>query len=366
MNKYLPLLFPIFLVLACSSDDSDDMSIDPQNLVVDIEILDDSPGSVRFKASGDHVYIFELNPGDFKDTVLQDTEGNFEYRYVESGIFEAEIRAYGTSGRFISQTQRLSIDLNDPIDTTDGYSTPLSYSGMQLVWQDEFSATSLNEGNWTYEIGDGCPDLCGWGNNELQYYTDRNVRLENGLLILEARSERLGGRDYTSSRIITKDKASIRYGRVDIRAKLPEGQGIWPAFWMLGQSFDDVGWPACGEIDIMEMKGGQGRENTVHGTAHWDLDGRVQAGDTLMISEGLNESFHVYSIIWNDQEIEWFLDDQSYFKLDITEDHQTEFHRPFFFIINIAVGGTFSGNPDATTRFPTSMYVDYIRAFQEI
>lgn len=366
MLNYFRLITVLVLIASCSADEAESFSIDPENLIVDVNILNDQPGAIVIEASADHTDYFEVYPGGPKDTTLQNTSGKFEYQYESSGVFEAEIRAYGSSGRFISKIERLSIDLGDPVDTTDGYNTPLSYPDMELVWQDEFSAASLDEQNWTFEIGDGCPNLCGWGNEELQYYREDNVLVENGLLVIEARKERFSDSDYTSSRIITKDKASIRYGRVDIRAKMPDGQGIWPALWMLGQNIDEVSWPACGEIDIMEMKGGEGRENTVHGTAHWDLGGRVKAGGSLTMSRGLNESFHVYSIIWDNQSIEWLLDDQPYFELDITEDHQTEFHRPFFFIMNVAVGGDWPGNPDASTIFPTRMYVDYIRAFQEI
>ncbi len=160
----------------------------------------------------------------------------------------------------------------DSVDIpTQGLTSPNTYPGMTLVWSDEFDGSTLNEANWSHETGNG---QNGWGNNELQFYRPQNTRIQDGHLVITAKKEAFGGREYTSSRIITKGKQQFRYGRVDIRASLPKGQGIWPALWMLGSNFDTVSWPACGEIDIMEMVGGNGRENTVHGTVHWEHDGK--------------------------------------------------------------------------------------------
>ncbi len=135
-----------------------------------------------------------------------------------------------------------------------------------LVWSDEFLGSTINPNNWTHETGGG-----GWGNNELQYYTDRadNSYIQNGKLVIEAKEESFGGRDYTSARLITKGKQFFKYGRIEARMKLPYGQGLWPAFWMLGENISSIGWPACGEIDIMEMIGGTNNNHVVHGTLHW-------------------------------------------------------------------------------------------------
>src|SRR5215217_5230925 len=147
-----------------------------------------------------------------------------------------------------------------------GYSTPLKYQGYRLVWHDEFEASEIDTTSWVFENGNG-PG--GWGNNELEYYTDSrtNAFTDNGTLVLEARKEEKNGFQYTSARMITKGKRAFTYGRVDIRAKLPSGKGLWPALWMLGQNVDTVGWPVCGEIDIMELLGNQ--PNKVYGTLHW-------------------------------------------------------------------------------------------------
>ena len=146
----------------------------------------------------------------------------------------------------------------EPKIPSGGYSTPENYSGMTLVWHDEFDGLTLKPSDWKHETGGS-----GWGNNELEYYQEKNTAVHEGYLIITAKKENVGGKDYTSSRIITQGKKEFQYGRVDIRALLPKGQGIWPALWMLGANVTTVGWPACGEIDIMEMIGGDGKDNTV-------------------------------------------------------------------------------------------------------
>ncbi|MFK7949695.1 MAG: family 16 glycosylhydrolase [Saprospiraceae bacterium] len=240
----------------------------------------------------------------------------------------------------------------------DGYQTPLSYTGYNLVWNDEFDGTALNVADWNYETGDH-----GWGNNELQNYRsgENNATVNNGKLVIEAKEENGG---YTSARLTTQGKQSFRYGRIDIRAKLPFGQGIWPALWMLGDSFGSTGWPSCGEIDIMEMVGHNAA--TTHGTIHWDNNGsHADYGGSTTINTGmLADEFHVYSIIWDTQEIKWLLDDVQFHNVSITQSEMSEFHANFFFIFNVAVGGNWPGYPDATTTFPQRMIVDYVRVFQ--
>jgi len=250
----------------------------------------------------------------------------------------------------------------------DGYITPESYVGYDLVWHDEFSGSgALNPDYWTYEIGRG---ENGWGNNELQYYREgtNNTSQSDGRLIIEAREESFEGAPYTSARVITLDKFAFTHGRVDIRAILPEGQGVWPALWMLGSNFPDIGWPACGEVDIMELVGHQ--PGTVHGTSHWGPQGQgfsTFKGSSYILenSEKFSEEFHVFSIIWEPGKITWYVDDNAYFTINNADvDGAYPFDMDFFFIFNIAVGGNWPGSPDATTQFPQKMYVDYIRVFQ--
>lgn len=246
---------------------------------------------------------------------------------------------------------------------TSGTTSPNSYPGMSLVWEDDFQGSSLNTSNWSFEIGRGNN---GWGNNELQYYRRENTSLQDGHLIITAKKENFEGAAYTSSRLVTMNKQDFRYGRIDIRAAMPRGQGLWPALWMLGSNFSEVGWPNCGEIDIMEMIGGNGRENTVHGTVHWDNNGsRAQFGGEKRISTGtLADQFHVYSIVWDATSIKWLINDEQYHEIDTTPAGLDEFRRKFFFIFNVAVGGDWPGSPNTTTTFPQHMIVDYVRVFQ--
>lgn len=245
-----------------------------------------------------------------------------------------------------------------------GFESPLTYTGYTLAWQDEFDGTELDASSWTHETGTGNN---GWGNFELQYYRPENTAVEGGNLVITAKSESFNGSDYTSSRIISQGKREFQYGRVDIRAVLPEGQGMWPALWMLGANFSSVGWPKCGEIDIMEMVGGDGRENTVLGTAHWDNAGSNASygGNKTKATGTFSEAYHVFSIVWNENDIRWLVDDVQFHVIAISGDELSEFREKFFFIFNIAVGGTLPGSPDGTTTFPQEMVVDYVRVFDK-
>lgn len=246
-------------------------------------------------------------------------------------------------------------------DDDSGYSTPDSYAGYTLAWQDEFDGTAIDPANWAYDLG-----ASGWGNNELENYTDRpeNSFISNGKLIIEARKESLNGAQYTSARMKTQGLREFQYGRIDIRAKLPTGQGIWPALWMLGDDIGTVGWPKCGEIDIMEVVGNE--PATLHGTAHWDNGGSYASyGQSTMLASGIfAEEYHVFTIIWDGQYIKWLLDDVQFNVIDITPAGLSEFQKEFFLIFNVAVGGNWPGSPDGTTVFPQQMRVDYVRVFQ--
>ncbi|MCE2822731.1 MAG: family 16 glycosylhydrolase [Bacteroidota bacterium] len=258
------------------------------------------------------------------------------------------------------------IKSNKSLQQTDptGYTTPSSYPGYTLKWNDEFNGTSIDQNNWGYDLG-----ASGWGNNELQNYTSLNANsyIANGSLVIEAIKGPNG--NYTSARMITKGKRTFQYGRIDIRAKLPKGQGIWPALWMLGSNIDNVGWPACGEIDIMEYLGHQ--TSTVHGTAHWGAQGSTSSQSSSsrydLTSGNFYDKFHVFSIIWEANRIRWYMDDQLFHTVTTTTTNGAanwRFNQEFFFIFNIAVGGNWPGYPDATTQFPQKMFVDYVRVFQ--
>lgn len=253
--------------------------------------------------------------------------------------------------------------LNFVTDNT-GFSTPSTYAGMNLVWNEDFSSP-LNTSNWNYEIGNGSG---GWGNNELEYYTNstKNVFVSNGNLIIEARKESIGGFNYSSGRLTTQNKKTFTYGRVDIRAKLPRGKGIWPALWMLGSNITSVGWPACGEIDIMEHLGHE--TNKSYGYLHYRNSAGTQGskGTSYTLSGGnYYEQFHVFSMEWKLDEVKLYVDNNLLVTLNKSEVGSTyPFNAPQFFILNVAVGGNWPGSPDATTTFPQRMIVDYIRVFQ--
>jgi beta-glucanase (GH16 family) len=250
--------------------------------------------------------------------------------------------------------------------TDEGYRTPTTYQDYILDWSDEFNGTKLNTTNWMYNTGGN-----GWGNNELQNYTNRedNTYIYDGKLVIEAKSEAFGNNNYTSARLSSQGKKSFTYGRVDIRARVPIGQGIWPALWMLGSNIGSVGWPLCGEIDIMEVIGKQPK--TVFGTMHWrnSAGNTISKGGNTAVSSGtMGDVFHVFSIIWDESEIKWYLDDVQYHVVARSQVGATDypFNKPFFFLINVAVGGNWPGKPDATTIFPQRLLVDYIRVFKKI
>lgn len=250
-----------------------------------------------------------------------------------------------------------------PVDTS-GYTTPDSYPGYTLAWSDEFEGNAINTNNWSFETGGN-----GWGNNELENYTNttQNAFVSQGNLIIEARAQNSASNTYTSARMITKSRQQFQFGRVDIRAKLPTGKGIWPALWMLGSNIDAVGWPTCGEIDLMELLGQE--PNKVYGTLHWGSSAATHQsfGTNYVLNSGsFDKQFHVFSMIWDQDSIKLLVDDVQYFadnKQNIGPDYP--FNNTFFFIFNIAVGGNWPGNPDNTTVFPQRMIVDYIRVFQK-
>ncbi len=251
---------------------------------------------------------------------------------------------------------------------TDGYTTPEDYTGYERMWRDEFTGAALDTSIWNYNIGTGSS---GWGNNELQYYTNRpeNSYMDNGKLIIQARKESFSGSAYTSARLTTKNKKDFTFGRVDIRAKLPKGKGIWPALWMLGKKIDQVSWPNCGEIDIMEVLGHE--PNKVHGTIHYGPQGATsstQRTATYTLPTGdFSEKFNVYSLIWTADNVEILVNDISYFRTTRAQVGAIyPFNEPFYMLLNLAVGGNWPGSPDATTVFPQQMAVDYVRVFRKL
>jgi beta-glucanase (GH16 family) len=236
----------------------------------------------------------------------------------------------------------------------------------ELTMQDNFDRHGApNPAIWGYDIGTG---ENGWGNNELQYYTDRtkNVTVNNGYLILTADKEDYEGSTYTSARLLTKGKFSQQYGRFEARMRLPYGKGLWPAFWMLGADIDSNPWPGCGEIDIMENAGSA--PSVVSGAVH----GPGYNGGLAILKEydfendRVDTGFHIYGIEWGPEYINYYVDDVLYNQItpeDVTGEWVFD-NGPFFIILNVAVGGAFDGPPNAETSFPQTMLVDYVRVYE--
>ena len=334
----------------------------PTNLVVTLTNTPNS-GLVEIEATALNENYFTICFFDGNDsTIITSATGEASYNYSESGSHNVRVRAHLDHQNYTEWNGVAEISINSSGISNVGYTTPLSYPNYSLVWQDEFNGTSLSS-DWIYEIGTGS---WGWGNNELQYYRQDNTSVENGYLIITAKQQNFGGSNYTSSRLKTQGLNFFKYGRIDIRAKLPYGKGIWPALWMLGENFSSVGWPSCGEIDIMELIGGNGyNDRTVHGTVHWNENGHAMYGGSNSLPSGkFHDEFHVFTIIWDQNSIRWLRDDIQYHTINITGNNLSAFHENFFFIFNVAVGGNWPGSPDYTTVFPQMMVVDYVRVFQ--
>lgn len=247
----------------------------------------------------------------------------------------------------------------------------------RLAWSDEFKGADkarVDARNWTAEVGGW-----GWGNKELEYYTGdaKNAYLDGrGSLVIKALQETLGQEfkcwygpcQYTSARLITRNKFMQAYGRFEARLKLPQGQGIWPAFWLLGDDIGTIGWPGCGEIDIMENIGRE--PGMVHGTIHgpgYSGAGGISSSFNLPHGARFSDDYHIFAIEWEPQAIRWYVDGKLYATrapLDLPPGAKWVYDHPFFIILNLAVGGAWPGNPDGTTAFPQTMLVDYVRVYR--
>jgi beta-glucanase (GH16 family) len=240
-----------------------------------------------------------------------------------------------------------------------------------LVWSDEFAQNGAPDSTkWSYDLGDGCPDVCGWGNNELEYYTNdpANVKIEDGHLIIQANQDSTGGKPYSSSRLVSRYKGDWVYGRIEVRAKLPGGTGTWPAIWLMPTDSKYGNWPNSGEIDMMEQVGFD--PETIHGTLHSQLynslkgtqkTGQVTVPDCV-------DQFHVYAITWSADRIDFFVDDQNY--ESVSRDPADgipgwPFDQRFYLILNLAVGGNWGGQKGVDPSiWPRRMEVDYVRVYQ--
>lgn len=363
------MMLSVVFTYACNKDEN---SSEPPKILINIpafSVSEDEPGSsitvpVYLSGTYDDVVTVDFETEDSTGVAGENYEAASGTLTFNPGETVKPITVTILHDTAQKQDVYFRVKLSNPVNATLTLLrilvkvTNIDYAF--LSWSDEFNVgSSLNTSWWNYEEGNNN----GWGNNELQTYTDdpANVHLDSGYLHITALNPTPDY--YTSGRITTQTKKEFTYGRVEIRAMLPEGQGIWPAFWMLGSNISTVSWPRCGEIDIMEYLGHE--TNKVYGTLHWDDIGhKYLGGNTTLTTGSFNEEFHVFSLIWTPNSIKWYVDGTQYFELLRTTVDKFPFDLPQFFIINMAVGGNWPGPPDETTVFPQQLIVDYIRMYQ--
>lgn len=363
MAKYQRLLSLVItslfitLVYNCSSSSSDDSDspIDNDVIPTNLELTVDIVGSDLSNPNGNGsgmvtVHVSATNAVRFgvkfeNDNVIENSNGTFSKTFTQSGVNNYLISAFAYSST------------NNSITTFETVTVFVDNGQPQLIWSDEFNtAGTLDESKWNHETGGH-----GWGNDELQYHTSlsQNSFIDNGSLKIKSIKENYMGAEYTSARITTQGKFEFSYGKVEIRAKLPQSQGTWPGLWMLGASYESVGWPTCGEIDIMEQTGWD--KSTILATCHWSTseDDYASYGLTTNVSDVTD--YHIYSMEWTETYIKMFIDDVEYYVIDLNA--TLPFDQDFFLIFNVAMGGTLGGTIDSD--FVTDiMEIDYVRVYQ--
>ena len=363
-NSFLFVFIIFLLTFACSSDSSSDSDTDsnisdpiiPSNLVLDINIIGqtdsapngDGSGLITCSANASDAVNYEFRFGG--GVTEQSTNGQVDYNFTEEGTnsYSVYVYAYSSTGHYASTFQTFNLYVEG--------------EGSTATWSEEFNYNGVVDSDtWTHEIGNGD---WGWGNGESQYYTSslNNSIVENGVLKISAKKEDVAGYEYTSARIVSRDKFEFQYGRVDIRAKLPTGAGTWPALWLLGSNHYEIGWPECGEIDIMEHWGHN--PTVIAGSIHTPMShGDTWTKGSINISD-YHEEFHIYSIDWNENRIQFLVDDELYYTYAPSpkDSENWPFDQEMFFILNVAMGGSwFDIDPEFSE---STMEVDYIRIYQ--
>lgn len=338
------ILMPLLaLFSSCSKDGGNDGPPPvnpPSNLTLTATVSAENNGNVDFKASATGATTYEY---DFGNGIFQNVPtGIITYRYPVSGNYTVKVTAKNASVTTINKTITITVNVTQ-----------------SLIWSDEFNTPGAPDpAKWNYDIGTGSG---GWGNQELQYYTNRpeNVIIEGGLLKIKAIRESYMGSQFTSTRMKTQGKFDFTYGRVEVKAKVPAGVGTWAAAWALGSNITSVGWPACGELDIMEHLGRE--ENKVYGTLHYPgRSGGNADGSTRMITNATSE-FHVYSTEWTSASIKILVD--GLLIHEVPNSNAIPFNHNFFIILNLAMGGNFGGEVSPSVNGGT-LEVDYVRVYQ--
>lgn len=310
----------------------------PENLTLTAVVNSDNSGNVTFTASAVNAVSYEYGFGNGFFQIV--TSGTVTYKYPASGTYTVNVIAKSAGGKTASKSIQVTVTV-----------------AFSLVWSDEFNTNGAPDpSKWGYDIGAG-----GWGNGELQYYTSRteNAVVQNGVLRINLIKENFSGSNYTSARLLSRGKFSFKYGTVEARAKLPAGGGTWPAIWMLGNNISTVSWPACGEIDIMEHVGNS--LNRIHGTLHYPgRSGGNADGNSKLISNATTE-FHLYKLEWTAATIKIYVDNELIHS--VVNSTALPFNQEFFFILNVAMGGSFGGAVDPAVTNAT-MEIDYVRVYQ--
>jgi beta-glucanase (GH16 family) len=338
MSFITVLTMSLLSLFSCSKDEKATNNVAPTNLEVVATPKIDSSGNVDFVATATNATSYDFDYGD--GTFATVVSGKIAYKYSASGNYIINVIAKSASGQTISKS------ITVPVKVVSS-----------LVWREEFNVDgSPDPSKWGYDLGAG-----GWGNQELQYYTSRpeNSIVQGGLLKIKLLKESYNGSNYTSARLLSKSKFAFKYGKVEISAKMPAGAGTWPALWMLGSDISTAGWPACGEIDIMEHKGNE--LNKIYGTLHYPgRFGGNADGSTKTIANATT-AFHKYSLDWSATAIKIYVDD--ILLHTVANSNAIPFNHDFFFILNVAMGGTFGGTVDPNFSGAT-MEVDYIRVYK--
>lgn len=336
------------ILLCCTKPDSPTSAQSlksPSNLNVTAVVANDGSGLVSFTATAENTssYLFDY--------------GNGVIETVASGIVSHQYTSVGTQNYKVSVTATGSLGANlkkiIDISVTVNTSTP------SLVWADEFNTDGAPDASkWGYDIGTGSN---GWGNNELEYYTNRaiNATIKDGVLKITAIREPYSGSNFTSARLLTKDKFSFKYGSIIVKAKLPSGVGTWPAIWMMGNNISTVNWPNCGEIDIMEHRGSD--LNKITSAFHYPnfFGGSAKVATTTI--DNATTEFHIYKAVWTSAEIKIYVDDKLFHTL--ANNLGIPFNQDFFILLNIAMGGNFGGSIESNFSSAT-MEIDYVRVYK--
>ncbi len=339
----LAVLSFIFIGGSCKKDKNNAAQTVPENLVVTTVVSTDGSGTVNFTATANNAVSYDYEFGDGSILTVPSGITNYKYTLVGSNTFTVTVTAKSSAGLTLKKSIQVTVNVLA--------GTPI------LVWAEEFNTDGVpNTAKWGYDLGAG-----GWGNNELQYYTSRpeNAVVLNGVLKINAIREAYSGSAYTSARLLSKDKFSFKYGKIEVRAKIPAGGGTWPAIWMLGNNISTTPWPACGEIDIMEHVGNQ--LNKIYGTLHYPGRSGGNADGATIIIPDATTTFHNYILEWSASSIKIYVDTQLFYTF--ANNASSPFNQNFFIILNMAIGGNFGGVV-APAFTSATMEVDYVRVYQ--